>query len=73
MKEKISAFPIFDNDRVGTDYECHERGMTLRDYFAGQALIGILSSPKRETNEIKPCVRNAYKLADAMLDVRDKE
>jgi hypothetical protein len=78
MKEKISAFPVFDNDRVGTDYGCHERGMTLRDYFAGQVITGIFSSGKEiQSNGIKIQDANqfaelAYNVADAMLVEREK-
>lgn len=57
------AFPV-------TDY-CDEKpsGMTLRDYFAGQALAGLLHTPPfdAETN-----ARIAYQVADAMLAERAK-
>jgi hypothetical protein len=55
------AFPIV------TDY-IEEQGMTLRDYFAGQALVGLLA------NSVGPfsCPRLAYSLADAMLKERVK-
>ena len=49
-------------------------GMTLRDYFAGQALIGILTTrgvPKVD-NDISADVRDAYEYADAMLAERDR-
>lgn len=41
-------------------------GMTLRDYFAAQALIGLLShrGPRKGT------ALSAYKAADAMLEAR---
>ena len=53
-------------------------GMTLRDWFAGQALAGMLafdgySSPvtdKRITSEI--FADSAYELADAMLKERSE-
>ncbi len=50
-------------------------GMTLRDYFAGQALAGHLSHPELPTllsldheNTAQLC----YSLADAMLREREK-
>jgi hypothetical protein len=51
-------------------------GMTLRDYFAGQALVGMLafdgySSPvnsEKITSEI--FADSAYEIADAMLAAR---
>jgi len=44
--------------------------MTLRDYFAGQALAGLTSlSPI----DMPYDVEMAYKYADAMLKAREKE
>lgn len=39
MVETPSAFPI-PNDRYS-----HTPGMTLRDWYKGQALVGILANP----------------------------
>ena len=50
-------------------------GMTLRDYFAGQALAGILmnyTTAKFGLTEIS-VANHAYKLADAMLVARYRE
>ena len=44
-------------------------GMTLRDYFAGQVLIGLSIRREGATNEND--ARNAYALADAMLKARE--
>lgn len=68
-----------------TDIYCEKvvgvvSGMSLRDYFAGQALvlIGIVSPQVREYNdaptEVIPAklAEGAYELADAMLKERDK-
>jgi hypothetical protein len=69
------AFPTwFPEEHYGTGY----RGMTLRDYFAGQALVGDLASQSVEvgiygTNSggwQKHAAENAYILADAMLAAR---
>ena len=43
-------------------------GMTLRDYFAGQALAGILAGVSRDPGSI--IADTAYRLADAMLESR---
>ena len=56
-------------------------GMTLRDYFAAQALVGCLSNHNlllRVDGESIESTRvaaadYAYALADAMLRARDKE
>jgi len=53
-----------------------ERGMTLRDYFAGQALVGLLASqhinphdyPLKRAAEIS--AEKSYAMADAMLEAR---
>lgn len=53
-------------------------GMTLRDYFAGQALAGLLACGRTidiclDTNEkINSFPIAAYKLADSMLEARKK-
>jgi hypothetical protein len=46
-----------------------QKGMTLRDYFAGQAMQGLIarySSPETIANV-------AYHMADAMLKAREHE
>jgi hypothetical protein len=43
-------------------------GMTLRDWFAGQAMIGMLSS-----KPITFCAEDAYTFADAMLAARKEK
>ena len=49
-------------------------GMTLRDWFAGQALAGAASLFQRKptTEEIVAVAEQLYLLADAMLAERDK-
>lgn len=51
----------------------HLDGMTLRDYFAGQALIGILGARNGFlTHNGVTAGEWAYRAADAMLAARDK-
>lgn len=76
------AFPIAE---VLGDDNCRiveqRPGMTLRDYFAGQALIGLLSGAwgvdhkRRETcSELGiNYAKGAYDIADAMIAERRKE
>ena len=47
-------------------------GMTLRDYFAAKAMQGFLASPllKTELGEYA-MAKNAYKVADAMMEARE--
>ena len=47
-------------------------GMTLRDWFAGQALAGILSNPNIENAYFTVDAGLAYEAADAMLAARSE-
>ena len=42
-------------------------GMSQRDWFAGQALVGICVKGWPSTDSINHAARTAYQLADAML------
>ena len=46
-------------------------GMTLRDYFAAQALAGFCASSVRD-NGCRDEARFAYAMADAMLAARER-
>jgi len=60
------AFPVASDIYNGSGL-C---GMSLRDWFAGQALAGMLSSEHRpDGNKLK--ADWAYELADAMLRARE--
>jgi len=63
----------------GTAFPCdtsetNDYGMTLRDYFAAKALTGLLSCQSEETGFYQPAnaAEEAYKMADAMLEARNK-
>ena len=56
------AFPV--------PYLCSVYGMTLRDWFAGQALAGMSSKSLTASNE--EIAQAAYWRADAMLAQRNK-
>jgi len=59
------AFPVPNSANTNG-----EEGMTLRDYFAGQALAGIMGS-----GDIFPpdsAASRAYCVADSMLKARSK-
>lgn len=60
------AFPCTDAKGFVSD------GMSLRDYFAGQALAGLLACMKTSGNK-KDFAIDAYEQADAMLAARQKE
>jgi hypothetical protein len=58
------------------DFAYSATGMTLRDYFAGQALAGLMSATDADgewtaVNGAEPnAARYAYRAADAMLAAR---
>ena len=84
MSEKIKdggpAFPnskvtnyLFEDEHIKPILETKD-GMTLRDWFAGQALSGMLSVwPRFTVNSEEFYASNAYEIADAMLLEREKQ
>ena len=59
------AFPLIDQRYMAN-------GMSLRDWFAGQALAGLLSDPLiRDTPE--GFAKSCYERADAMIAERSKQ
>lgn len=62
------AFPVESEWAPNADYVAGCPGMTLRDYFAGQALGGLASAEAT----IQAIVRDSYRIADAMLKERSK-
>jgi hypothetical protein len=69
------AFPtnaVLNED--GSIYQWPESGMTLRDWFAGQALMSMLSQPDKITDSTyAKAAELSYKFADAMIEEREKE
>lgn len=63
MTNYIPAFPIVTN-------HSYQSGMSLRDYFAGQALVGLLASSDQVVHV--DVAQTCYVYADAMLKERDK-
>ena len=55
-----SAFPTHD----------YQEGMSLRDYFAGQALAYAVANPNFELISFEESATGAYMMADAMLEAR---
>jgi len=52
----------------------YSNGMTLRDYFAAKAMLGILDDPHRDMNYGYDAIASyAYSLADAMLKAREQK
>jgi hypothetical protein len=80
MKEYLinrSDTPAFPLHNHGTQtLGMHFTGMTLRDYFAAQAMQGLIASP-RGTPDGKDATdtyyaKCAYLVADAMMKAREK-
>ena len=66
MKNNIPAFPIQDAYSMST-----EQGMTLRDYFAAKAMQTYMISEVWTPDTFKAAAINSYKVADAMMKVRE--
>ena len=71
-----SAFPSEQHEcQDNTWNQTFDPGMALRDYFAGQALVGLMSdSGMRPSNhdEFEHMATRLYQVADAMLNERAK-
>lgn len=81
MSEKNggAAFPTGPTtwDRIDVPPMPAREGMSLRDYFAGQAMIGMYSCPHYSHEDLlfqddSVMARAAYATADAMLAERAK-
>ena len=59
------AFPVGSGDMRDPT------GMTLRDWFAGMAMQGLVSSPRSIPRAT--IAEHAYLMADAMIAEREKE
>ena len=71
IKNGGPAFPHFQFTENGKIEICPQGGMTLRDYFAGQALAGFCAAPHdlRNKND-ETMAKGAFEAADAMLAER---
>jgi hypothetical protein len=74
------AFPrTYEFVEDGERMDATQNGMTLRDYFAGQALSGMLlvTLSQTETRDadaaFKIAAKNAYLYANAMLAARNAQ
>ena len=65
------AFPG-ENDH-NKFYNWVNKGMTLRDYFAGQALAGICANPEWKPTDLETVAADAYAHADAMITKRGSD
>lgn len=72
MSDKINdGGPAFPSEGEGhNNPKYHSPGMTLRDWFAGQALAGILADPAGK-GYFKEIAVDCYRFADALLAARE--
>lgn len=69
MSEKIKdGGPAFPLQSIGPHFPAGYSGMTLRDYFAAKAMQGFCTIEMYPSME--NIARDAYALADAMLEAR---
>jgi hypothetical protein len=78
-RSPLTGGPAFPRAPIGEDCERpygHQEGMSLRDYFAGQALAGISAgywgNPGRSGLSPQDLAAEAYALADAMIKERNE-
>lgn len=74
-KDNIQAFPSTVrnwNDSLDNGPFCAQPGMSLRDWFAGQALSAKVTNGAWANSDGPVIARWAYAIADAMLSARSK-
>ena len=71
MKNNTPAFP----NEGGAGNLWNDKGMTLRDYFAGQVVVGVMSeywnSDRMRDPTFEDIALSAYGIADAMMEARE--
>ena len=79
MTDKQTGGPAFPVQSIYIeDQETNSKGMTLRDYFAAQALAGNLEQGIQDDmtidwwHEPSKIAKRAYAIADAMLKAREQ-
>ena len=74
--DMIDGGPAFPSEGEGHgNPKYHSPGMSLRDWFAGQALAGILANPNHiiGTVSCEGIANDACKFADALLAARKEQ
>lgn len=76
VKDGGPAFPFGENRYDGGNHYLGKQyapGMSLRDWFAGQALAVICSTCGFQGGPWADLARHAYQAADALLTARTKD
>lgn len=63
------AYPVYDPQAPASDFEW-AGGISKREYFAAQAMMGLLSNPHRE---LRWCAQEAVHQADMLLEALSQE
>jgi hypothetical protein len=71
IKDGGPAFPNFQFTENGKVEICPQGGMSLRDYFAAQALAGMLTRKESDGWTNREVAGDCYSYADAMLAARE--
>jgi hypothetical protein len=73
VKSYKRAFPVRNRwDPGNEDFDLDDPGMTLRDWFAGQALAGLSKTDCFINKDVAEHIaKQCYTLADTMLLVRE--
>lgn len=66
----MKAFPRADGKYDSSQPD--EKGMDLRDYFASDAMNGLIGKQLMIGYDEAVIAKDAYKMADAMMEVRKK-
>lgn len=74
MSDLVNGGPAFPIETTATPYA---PGMSLRDWFAGQAIMGLIASGRLSKRVEGITVaqwfaKEAYIMADAMLEAREE-
>lgn len=72
-KDGGQAFPVPAGNFSGGETWQSDFGMSLRDWFAGQALIGVVADWGETAFKPDAIAGRAYALAEAMLRVRHEK
>lgn len=80
MSAQDDGGPAFPSEQGYTPQgwnQTYDAGMSVRDWFAGQALAGMLAQPSSDDPDsaailISSYAKDAYRYADAMLLERKK-
>lgn len=69
----MKDIPAFPSVNIFNGEENNKKlGMTLRDYFAGQALAGYYATPKMIVGTKNNISKMCYEQADAMLSQKEE-